>query len=162
MIEHEAATGIAALSADRQVLDPGGLRLGPLTPAEIVWMADLRDHLRPAGSTPLTVSRIARVFDHYNADWSANEPSARWNPGYLISSIGVALGDALVAAHEGAHWLRVVAENPPVIAVRIDELRKTVFPIDAVARRWHAGQRGWVADWFAEVLGEVTGEPAGE
>jgi len=125
-----------------------------LSPADIMWLDDLRDHLRPKGSDPLDAQALSACFDHYLDRWSAVPLPQRWDPRYLVSAIGVALGDLIVHHLEAARWQRVDDERAKVVAVRLEDRRVTVFPIDAVARRWHAEQRSWIVEWSEQMVAE--------
>ena len=119
------------------------------TPVELVWMEELRIHLRAPDVDLTTITDLSRLFDTYCAAWHQRADGERWNPDYVITALGVALGDVLVehgrAQCGGARWMVADGHDSTTVAVRNDLLRRTLFPVDAVARRWISAETGWIA-----------------
>ena len=121
---------------------------GP-SPVELVWMEELRVHLRAPEVDITSVRDLSRLFDTYCQAWHERAAADRWNPNYIITALGVALGDVLVARGcgqpGGARWMVSVGQPSMTVAVRSDLFRRTIFPVDAVARRWITAERQWIA-----------------
>jgi len=141
-----AGLGPAATPSEPTPAQPAP-RLVDLAPTDVVWLGDVRDHLRPAGAVPLDAGTLSTCYDHYNEQWCTAPAEHRWDPRYLISAIGVALGDLLIERVGAARWQRVDDPRARIVAVRLEERRATVFPVDAVGRRWWAEERGWIEEW---------------
>lgn len=147
-------SGLGDASADGQVVlrDP--------TPVELVWMEELRIHLRAPDVDITTTADLSRLFDTYCTAWHQRADGERWNPDYVITALGVALGDVLVTRGRehcgGARWMVAAGQTgATTVAVRNDPFRRTIFPVDAVARRWITAETDWVAGFV-----EATDTPA--
>ncbi len=127
------------------------LLLTPLAPHELVWMENVREHLRPTGGDPLTLEQISVTFNSYSFQWHTGGPHP-WDPGYLITALGVCLGDHIIALATHARWQRAKLADESSVAVRLDDSRQTVFPIAAVSRRWYSGERSWMRAWVHSLL----------
>lgn len=118
------------------------------TPVELVWLEELRVHLRAPEVDLTSVPDLSRLFDSYCLTWHQRAAGERWDPNYVITAIGVALGDVLVARSRGqacgARWMVAAGQATTTVAVRNDQFRRTVFPVDAVARRWISAETGWI------------------
>lgn len=136
-------------AASGEARTDGQVVLREPTPVELVWMEEFRIHLRAPGVDLTSVGDLSRLFDTYCAAWHQRTAAERWDPNYVITALGVALGDALVARGcATSEWLRwAVAEGQPTttVAVRNDAVGRTIFPVDAVARRWISAEGQWMA-----------------
>lgn len=115
------------------------------TPVDLVWMEELRVHLRSPEVDVTSVHDISRLFDTYCLAWHAAGESERWDPNYVITALGVTLGDVLVVRTGGTRWMVAAGQSTQTVAIRNDLFRGTIFPVDAVARRWITGETGWMA-----------------
>lgn len=122
----------------------GAVSLRDASVVELVWMEELRQHLRAPGADLRSVGYLSSLFDAYCRAWHRAPASDRWDPDYLVSALGVCLGDVLVRQCSSSRW-QVVADEPrTTVAVRNDLFRRTFFPVDAVARRWLTAELGWM------------------
>ncbi|PFG35215.1 DUF3806 domain-containing protein [Sanguibacter antarcticus] len=115
------------------------------TPVDLVWMEELRLHLRSPGTDVTSLESVSTLFDTYCQSWHDAPEGARWNPNHVITALGICLGDILVAQSPGSHWMLAVDPRITSVAVRNDLYRGTIFPVDAVARRWIACELGWMS-----------------
>lgn len=111
---------------------------------ELVWMEEMRQHLRAPGADLRSVGTISSLFDAYCRAWHRAPAAERWDPSYLVAALGVCLGDALVRQCSSSRWQVVDDEPRTTVAVRNDLFRRTFFPVDAVARRWLTAELGWM------------------
>jgi len=124
--------------------EDGAVVLREPSVVELVWMEELRQHLRGPGADLRSVGYLSSLFDAYCRAWHRAPESDRWDPDYLVGALGVALGDVLVKQCGSSRW-QVVADEPrTTVAVRNDLFRRTFFPVDAVARRWLTAELGWM------------------
>ncbi|WP_258724138.1 DUF3806 domain-containing protein [Cellulomonas sp. NS3] len=144
-----------AAAGEPQVLDLG--------PADLAWLDRVRGSL-PAGASATDPQAIGRRYDDALDAWSTGGGSG--DPTGAIDAVGVALGDAVCARVPGARWAVAVDEHGREPAVVLPPpLSATIFPRDAVAKRWYAGERGWVAefaDWLVGRLTDLSTEPSPE
>ena len=157
---------VARLAEDHRDASPSRADLGDAredgqvilrdpTPVELVWMEELRVHLR-SPEVDLTCDRdLSQLFDTYCRTWHARADGERWDPNYVITALGIALGDVLVARGGGqpggARWMVAAGQPSTTVAVRNDLLRRTVFPVDAVARRWISAESRWVTAFVSSM-----------
>ena len=140
-------------SSSRSSLDDaradGQVVLRDPTPVELVWLEELRVHLRAPEVDITSVEDLSRLFDTYCLTWHQRVVGERWDPNYVITALGVALGDVLVERGReqcgGARWMVAAGQPSTTVAVRNDLFRRTIFPVDAVARRWISAESGWIA-----------------
>lgn len=124
--------------------EDGAVSLRDPSVVELVWMEELREHLRAPGADLRSVGYLSSLFDAYCRAWHRAPAAERWDPDYLVSALGVSLGDVLVRRCSSSRW-QVVADEPrTTAAVRDDLFRRTFFPVDAVARRWLTAELGWM------------------
>ena len=129
--------------------EDGAVSLRDPSVVELVWMEELREHLRAPGADLRSVGYLSSLFDAYCRAWHRAPAAERWDPDYLVSALGVSLGDVLVRRCTSSRW-QVVADEPrTTAAVRDDLFRRTFFPVDAVARRWLTAELGWMPDFVA-------------
>lgn len=128
------------------VAGTGPLRTA-LTPAELVWMEDLREHLRLPGGNAPSLTELEDRFQEYCPSWHGLPPELRWNPTTLLGALGVCLGDALVLRYPDARWCALERDATRYPAVRLDSQRSTVLPLAAVSKRWLAASQPWMERW---------------
>ena len=133
----------------------GQIILRDPSPVELVWMEELRIHLRAPEVDITCVQDLSQLFDTYCQTWHGRGDGERWDPNYVITALGVALGDVLVAQGGGqpggARWMVAAGQLSTTVAVRNDLFRRTVFPVDAVARRWISAENRWVAAFISSM-----------
>ncbi|SDB96521.1 protein of unknown function [Sanguibacter gelidistatuariae] len=143
--DRDAPSSVADLDAARA---DGQVILADPTPVELVWMEELRNHLRSPEVDVTSVHELSHLFDTYCLAWHAAIESDRWDPNYVITALGVALGDVLVAQSGGSRWMVTAGQSSTTVAVRNDLFRGTIFPVDAVARRWITAETRWMAPFI--------------
>lgn len=142
--EHDRGASTSAAELDAARAD-GQVILRDPTPVELVWMEELRVHLRSPEVDVASVQDLSRLFDTYCLAWHGTAEGERWDPNYVITALGVTLGDVLVSQSGGARWMVAAGQSSTTVAVRNDLFRGTIFPVDAVARRWITAETGWMA-----------------
>lgn len=134
-----------------------------LNPAELAWLDQVRGSL-PGGGGALDPGVIGSLFDDALDAWLAAPAPDRDDPNAVINVVGIAVGDAVCARVPGARWAAVVDAGGTELAIIMPPpAGATVFPTNAVAKRWTDGERGWIPDfidWLAGRLIEVTAEPS--
>ena len=147
--ERDVPSSPSAPSALGDARADGQVALCDPTPVELVWMEELRIHLRAPDVDITSVDDLSRLFDTYCLAWHRCADGQRWDPNYLITALGVALGDVLVELGRrqcgGARWMVAAGQPSTTVAVRNDLFRRTIFPVDAVARRWISAETQWIA-----------------
>lgn len=138
-------------SAVADARSDGQLALREPSPVELVWMEELRMHLRAPGVDITSVADLSALFDEYCLAWHRSVESQRWDPNYVITALGVTLGDVLVAQSGGTRWMVAAEQSSTTIALRNNLFRGTIFPVDAVARRWISAETRWMAG-FVETM----------
>lgn len=140
----------------------GEPRVLDLGPDEVAWLARVRATL-PRDASATDPEAIGRRYDDALDAWAAGGGG---DPTAAIEAAGVALGDAVCARVPGARWALVLDEHGREPAVVLPPpLSATVFPRDAVAKRWSAGERAWVADfvgWLVARLTDLSSGPSPE
>jgi hypothetical protein len=132
----------------------GAPQISDLNPAEAAWLDELREVLAQ-GAGPLEPAMISDLFDAMLDDWLATPVPKRPDPNSVINAIGVALGDAVCARVPGARWVVVADPAGTDLAIVLPPQDVTVFPTSSVAKRWTAGERGWIPDFIDGVAGHA-------
>lgn len=114
-------------------------------------MENLREHLRPTAGRNLTLDEVSQTYDAYCTQWHDGTRTP-WNADYLIKALGICLGDQIIALRPAARWCHASQLEQSTIAVRLDQQRRTVFPVDAVTRRWQAARIGWMTEWVTNLV----------
>lgn len=125
-----------------KALGPLNLREPDLS--ELMWLQEMRFHLRTPDQPALTIEQLDRTYNNYCTSWNSTPAGERWDQTFAVTSIGIALGDLIVEASEHCTWVVTESNNMPVFGVRDNEKRATYFPVDAVNRRWLAGNLDWI------------------
>lgn len=146
---------------DRSTAEPEP-RVLALNAAELAWVDELRRALPGGGA--LEPGEIGRLYDDALLLLSMGPSSTQDDPNMMINALGVAVGDAVCARVPGARWAAVSdAQGTELAIVAGPSDGPRIFPTNAVAKRWVAGERGWVAGFIeaaAERLVELTTEPS--
>lgn len=112
--------------------------------AELMWLQEMRYHLRTPQQPALTVPELSKTYNDYCTAWNASPKDGRWDQSFAVTSIGIAIGDHLVETSVDCHWMVSESNGTLVFGVRDDAKRATYFPIDAVNRRWFAAKLDWI------------------
>lgn len=112
--------------------------------AELMWMQEMRYHLRTPQQPALSVADLSKTYNEYCTAWNSAPKAARWDQSFAVTSIGIAIGDHLVESSVDCHWMVSESNGSLVFGVRDDAKRATYFPIDAVNRRWFAAKLDWI------------------
>lgn len=127
---------------EAQADTPLDLREPSLT--ELMWLQDLRYHLRTLDEAALTIEQLSTAYNEYCSAWHEQPEAARWDESFTVASIGIAIGDILCESSGHCQWVASDTETGTVFGVRDTEQCSTFFPIDAVTRRWNARQLDWI------------------
>jgi len=147
---------------DRSTAEPESQVLD-LNAAELAWVDGLRQAL-PGGSA-LEPGEIGRLYDDALLLLMSTGPSpTKDDPNMMINALGVAVGDAVCARVPGARWAAVADAQGTELAIIVGQSDgPRIFPTNAVAKRWVAGERGWVAGFIeamVERLIELSTQPS--
>lgn len=147
---------------DRGTAGPG-FRILDLNAAELAWVDDLRRSLPGSGGV-LDPGAIGSLHDDALTAWSTAPTPTRDDPNIMINALGVAVGDVVCARVPGARWATVADSEGTELAVVVRPPDgPVIFPANAVAKRWSAGERGWVPGFIestVERLIELTTDPS--
>ncbi|MFS0700720.1 DUF3806 domain-containing protein [Cellulomonas sp. 179-A 4D5 NHS] len=125
-----------------------------LEPVDVAWFAGVRASF-PGGASAIDPEALGRRYDDALDAWAAGGGTA--DPSPAVDGLGVALGDAVLARVPGGRWAVAADEHGREPALVLPApLNLTLFPRAAVARRWAAGERGWVVDFVGGVAGRLT------
>lgn len=127
------------------------------TLSELMWLQEMRYHLRTPNEPALEVEQLSKTYNEYCTAWIGNPAHDRWDKTFAVTSIGIAIGDILVETCLNCNWMVSDTEQGPVFGVRNETARATYFPIDAVNRRWVAGKLDWIPGFIKNAL---STEPA--
>jgi|GEM_PF-2063350 len=124
--------------------------------AELMWLEEMRSHLKLPTAPRLTAKELSEVYDAYCTAWHAHSRRNKWDHFFVATAVGIGIGDLLVLGSTDCKW--VVSEDGKDItyAVRDEAHRATYFPIDAVNRRWLAGKLEWIPDFVDNALASFT------
>ena len=120
-------------------------QISPLNEAETAWIDMLVSQADQAG----LMASPAALQDFLVAErtaWSSVAPEEREDPNPTVSMIGAALGQMLVNQCD-LSWALVTDEYGTDAAVIGDPGSITLFPINAVAKRWTGQSEGDLADY---------------
>ncbi|WP_435298610.1 DUF3806 domain-containing protein [Timonella sp. A28] len=125
---------------------------------EIMWLEEMRYHLKSPQDPQLTPEQLSKLYDQYCQAWHGHSRRHKWDHKFVVTSIGITLGDILVSLSDHNTW--VVSENngSNTYVVRDKKHCATYFPIDAVTRRWVAGKLEWIPG-FIENARQHKDEP---
>lgn len=139
----------------RSVTSTGSITLRDLEIPELMWLQEMRNHLHHPADPGPTAAELSARFDEFCAAWHNHSRNHRWDPTYAKASLGVGLGDLLIAQSPTARWVLTNPDDGPRYGVRDENLRVTFLPLDAVARRWDQHQLGWVTDFLTQAAEEL-------
>ena len=136
------------------------LELKEPTLDQLMWLEEMRYHLRSPSDPALDVNTLSHRFDEYCTAWHSHSRRHKWDHTFAVTSIGITLGDLLVAHSRHNKWVVSGSGETLTFAVRNNSRGATFFPIDAVARRWLAGTLEWIPG-FIENATHGTGADGG-
>jgi len=137
---------------DVRALDaPAGPAAGmrELTAAESAHLDRLRGHLASSGAPVGTVDGLGGLLEAAHTAWLRTPPDQRPDPGPMITSIAVGVGDLVLARATEARWVLHVDAPAASPALLSTDGTAAVVPFTDVRRRWTRG------------AGQVTPPPAG-
>lgn len=141
-------------------MDDPGVRRDPLTPAERTWLQSNLAWLAEQGVDVGGAASLGNCYDRLWAAWAAQPDDARDDPNVLINAVGVGLGEHLRRSL-GLAWMTVTDEYGTDLALFGDAGKVTLFPPNAVAKRWADGQTGWIPGFVEAVRQSVADVRAG-
>lgn len=130
----------------------GPLNFREPTIAELMWMEEMRSHLKLPTAPRLTAQELGKEYDAYCTAWHGHSRRNKWDHFYVATSVGIGIGDLLVENSEDCSWVVLEDGGNVTYAVRDAARRATYFPIDAVNRRWVAGKLEWIPDFVTNAL----------
>lgn len=137
----------------------GTQQLNEPTLPELMWLEEMRLHLHHPADPALDPAELSSRFDEFCTAWHQYARRNRWDPTYAVTSLGVGLGDLLVAHLPQGRWMVSKTRNSTVFAVRDDSKRVTFLPLDAVARRWDSQQLRWIEAFIDQAVNaDITGQ----
>jgi len=127
---------------DVRALDaPAGPAAGmrELTAAESTHLDRLRGHLASSGAAVGTVDGLGGLLEAAHTAWLRTPPDERPDPGPMISSIAVGVGDLVLAGAPEARWVLHVDAPAASPALLSTDGTAAVVPFTDVRRRWTRG-----------------------
>lgn len=109
-----------------------------LTGTEHEHLDRLRGHLASSGAPVHTLDGLGHLLESAHTAWVRTPPAARPDPGPMISSIAVGVGDLILAGAPAARWVLHVAE-PASPALLSTDGSAAVVPFTDLRRRWAEG-----------------------
>lgn len=167
---HNAATHLmtGAPAADTESMTTNGERNprhdmrrvseSPLTlaapdPFQLVWMEELREHLRGPRIDLTVPDQVEQLFVDWCCRWHATTPAERWDPMPSLTALGVAVGDLVRAARPDLRW-RVVADcNPTTLVLADAHDRAVASPITDIATWWISRELAGITVLLARLEG---------
>jgi hypothetical protein len=131
--------------------------LGELNAAEREWVASNVKVFVDIGIDISDAAQIADFFDELKAKWLNEPEDARSDPNPMINILGSGLGQHLVNRY-GMRWVIATDEYGTEMAVHAEPGDVLVYPANAVAKRWAAGERGDFIPGLAEMIGAKVEE----
>jgi len=125
----------------------------PISDADRAWIASLLDELAER-NVPLELPALERYYDAMQRDWAGRPAGQRWDPTQFVARVGAGFG-AVLARRTGLDWYVVTADGKDSLALSGGRADFVVYPLAVVAKRWRAGQTG-----FLVALGEEFDEEA--
>jgi len=119
-----------------------------LSPAEAQHLERLRAHLRASGAPVTTVAGLGGLLAAAHAAWARTAPEARTDPSPMISSIGVGVGDLVLAGAPAARWVLRVDGGASSPALLSPDGSAAVLPFADVRRRWLGDEDGVDTAWL--------------
>ncbi len=130
--------------------------LRELSIAELMWLAEMRYHLRTPEQPPLDADQLSKLFNEFSTAWHSAHQDNRWDSTFSVTSIGVALGDLIASGNPECVWVAADTDKGTIFGVRAPAQRATFFPVDAVNRRWLAGNLDWIAGFVRNAHAQIA------
>ena len=97
---------------------------------------------------------IAAFYESQRAEWQLTAPAERRDPNSLINLIGAGVGDLFVR-RLGMRWAAITDEYGTEVGVVGQPGDITLFPMNAVAKRWTGEADGSITDFVRGVGARV-------
>lgn len=133
--------------------------VAPLNPAELVFLAQHRELVAGLCGGSVAPEALGALYDRVLVTWAATPADDRTDAGQLVRAFGIALGDLVVALSPGTAWVSSTDDAGTELALAHPGVDVLVYPVGVVARRWSAGETGWLggyADEIARGLAELA------
>jgi len=125
-----------------------------ISPAERAWIDEHLARAAEAGATVPDLASVSRLFDEaYEGVRSGAVPPEAAND--VVNTVGVLVGEHLCRS-AGMAWAIVVDEYGTDLCVRDPHSSTVLFPQSSAAKRWEAGELGWVEPFTAWARGHVA------
>lgn len=124
----------------------------PADPVIAGWLQECRRHLRTDDT--VDIAAVGAQVDAWMLQWHATAPTQRWNPARTLAGIGVALGDAIIAATTGTRWA-VDPERRRAVVAAADGII-VAHPLDDAERIWTLGIAGQYPGTLAAYVAAIT------
>ncbi len=117
---------------------PAAAGMRELTDTEHQHLDRLRGHLASSGAPVHTLDGLGSLLQSAHTAWVCTAPAARPDPGPMISSIAVGVGDLVLAGAPAARWVLHVADQASPALLSSDG-SAAVVPFTDLRRRWAEG-----------------------
>jgi hypothetical protein len=131
------------------------LALREPTLAELMWLQEMRYHLRTPSEQPLTVEQLNKTYNDYCSAWTSVPRKERWDQCFAVTSIGIAIGDIIAESSVDCQWMVSDTDKGVIFGVRDSARKATYFPVDAVNRRWIAAKLDWIPGFIRNAVGHA-------
>jgi hypothetical protein len=124
--------------------------------AELDWIGEHLRVLAEAGVDIGDPRQLGARYDALLADWLSMPEPDRPDPNPMINLMGLGLGEH-IARRSGLSWVVASDEHGTEIALhgRVGDV--LIYPTNAVAKRWVAGEVGFLPGFVEQVLQSVAG-----
>ncbi|WP_193610220.1 DUF3806 domain-containing protein [Nocardioides lijunqiniae] len=129
----------------------------PLSDGEQQWIAGHVEYGRTLGIEVSDPRSISQFFDSSFRAIESGEQSPE-DANAVVNIVAVLLGEHLCDA-SNLTWSIVTDEFGTDLCVRGPDTSKVFFPQSSVAKRWEAGETGWVLPFVSWVNEQVNGAP---
>lgn len=130
-------------------------RIEPLNQAELAWIGEHLNVLAEAGVDVANARQLSAHYDALLADWLSVSEHQRPDPNPLINLIGLGLGECLTR-QTGLSWVVASDDAGTEIALYGQVGDVLIYPTNAVAKRWVAGQAGFIPGFVEQALRSVA------
>ncbi len=117
---------------------PAAAGMRELTATERQHLDRLRGHLASSGAPVTTLDGLGRLLQAAHTAWVRTPSAQRPDPGPMISSIAVGIGDLVLAGAPTARWVLHVLDQPSP-ALLCANGSAAVVPFADLRRRWADG-----------------------
>jgi hypothetical protein len=129
-----------------------------LSADERAWIDAHLVGMREANVDVNDPASLGALFDEALAAWYAQPEQDRPDPNPLINSLGVGLGQCIVARTD-LRWVIATDENGTDLALHRIANDVLVFPANAVAKRWSARVSGFIPAFVDELTSALDELP---